>query len=202
MTDDSTAGASADGSIMERLEAATQAAREGKFEEALFVLEQVLIEDPAHVAALEQVAEHELELNRLDRAEAAASQAIALDPVSATGLSVLGQIRTEKEQWSDAIDLLQRANKIRGNDPDILRRLGWALFHGGQKPQGVVTLERALNLDSDNTLVLCDLGVVYLELKNFAKSKALFARVLQLDPGNIRAEECLVAVERLEKLGG
>ncbi|MBP9750597.1 MAG: tetratricopeptide repeat protein [Candidatus Peribacteraceae bacterium] len=188
--------------VPDRLRAASEAADAGRFDEALGLLEEILMEDPGHVAALEQVAEHELELGRLDRAAAAAEQAVALEPTSALGLAALGQVHGEREAWVEAIDHLQRANKLRSNDPEILRRLGWSLFRGGQRPQGVVTLERSLNLDPDNVFALCDLGVVYLELANYAKSKALFSRVLQLDPENERAHECLGTVQRLEKLDG
>ncbi len=73
------------------------------------------------------------------------------------------------------------------------------LMKVGQKLQGVVTLERSLNLDSDNTLALCDLGVAYLELQNFSKAKALFLRTLDLEPTNPRAKECVAAIDRLEK---
>ena len=74
------------------------------------------------------------------------------------------------------------------------------LFKSGQRPQGAVTLERSLNLDSDNTLTLCDLGVAYLELRNFQKARALFIRALDLEPDNPRARECVTAIERLEKV--
>ena len=50
-----------------------------------------------------------------------------------------------------------------------------------------MTLERALNLDSESPLTLCDLGVSYLQMQNFPKAKALFERALQLDPDYVEA---------------
>jgi Flp pilus assembly protein TadD len=94
---------------------------------------------------------------------------------------------------------LKEANRLKPNNPEILRCLGWVLFNINQRPQGVVTLERSLNLDRDNTLTLCDLGVAYLELKNFSKARALFGRALDLDPTNPRARECVSVVEKMER---
>ena len=88
---------------------------------------------------------------------------------------------------------------MKSNNPEILRCLGWVLLKSGLRLQGIVTLERALNLDSDNTLALCDLGIAYLELQNFPKAKALFLRALDLEPQNPRARECVAAIDRLEK---
>jgi Flp pilus assembly protein TadD len=95
---------------------------------------------------------------------------------------------------------LRKANSLKSNNAEILRCLGWALFNSGQKAQGIVTLERALNLDSESALTLCDLGVSYLQVQNFAKARALFGRALDLEPDNPRAKECMEAVERLMKL--
>lgn len=185
--------------VLERLEQAEQLKLGGKHEDALLILEQLLLEDPSNVSALEEVADNELSLERYDRAETAAGQAVSLDPASYTGHYILGFIRSHQEKWDEAFKRLREANSLKPNNPEILRCLGWVLFNMQQRPQGVVTLERALNLDHDNTLTLCDLGVAYLEMRNFGKARALFLRALDLDPTNPRAKECVSAVEKLEK---
>jgi Flp pilus assembly protein TadD len=185
--------------ILERLERAEQLKLAGKNHEAIAILEQLVLEDPSNVSALEEIADNELSLERYDRAETAANRAVALDPSSYTGHYILGFLLSQKSQWAEAGERLREANKLKANNPEILRCLGWVLFQSGQRPQGVVTLERALNLDSDNTLTLCDLGVAYLELRNISKAKALFIRALDLEPHNERARECIEAVTRIER---
>lgn len=185
--------------VLERLERAEQLKLSGKHQDALVILEDLILEDPSNVAALEEIADNELSLERYARAEIAATQAVALDVSSYTGHYILGFIRSQQGQWEDALKRLKEANKLKPNNPEILRCLGWVLFKMGQKPQGVVTLERSLNLDSDNALTLCDLGVAYLEMRTFQKARALFLRALDLDPQNERARECVIAIDRLEK---
>lgn len=185
--------------VLERLEQAEQLKLGGKHEDALAILELLILEDPSNVSALEEVADNELSLERYDRAETAATQAVSLDPASYTGHYILGFVRSHQERWEEAHKRLKEANRLKPNNPEILRCLGWVLFNMQQRPQGIVTLERALNLDHDNTLTLCDLGVAYLEMRNFSKARALFLRALDLDPTNPRAKECVSAVERLEK---
>lgn len=184
--------------VLERLERAEQLKLAGDYVSALMILEDLVLEDPSNVAALEEIADNELSLERFARAEVAASQAVALDPASYTGLYILGYLRSREGKWDEALKRLKEANRLKANNPEILRCLGWALLRAGQKPQGIVTLERALNLDRDNPLTLCDLGVGYLEFNNVSKAKALLLRVLDLDPENQRARECLSMLDRLE----
>ena len=184
--------------IIERLEAAEQLKLAGEYQQALIILEQLLVEDPENVSALEEVADNELSLEHFPRAEAAASQAINLDPKSYTGHYILGFLRSQAEEWERALMHLQEANKLKPNNAEILRCLGWTLFNSSKRAQGIVTLERSLNLESANPLTLCDLGVAYLQTHNVFKAKSLFQRTLDLDPENERARECVQAVERLE----
>lgn len=185
--------------VLERLERAEQLKLSGKHQEALDILELLVLEDPSNVAALEEIADNELSLERYDRAEVAARQAVTLDAASYTAHYILGFIRSREMKWEPALAHLKEANRLKANNPEILRCLGWVLFQSNQRPQGLVTLERSLNLDSDNTLTLCDLGVGYLELRDFYKARALFLRVLDLEPGNARARDCVAAIERLER---
>lgn len=186
--------------VLAALEKAEQLKVDGKHREALAILEQLLQNDPANVPVLEEIADNELSLERFSRAEQAAQRALKLDSASYTALYILGFLRSRAMQWEESVTFLQESNRLRPNNSEILRCLGWSLFNAGKRPQGVVTLERALNLDPDNILVLCDLGVVYLECKNFRKARALFTRALDLDPGNDRARECAAAVDRFERM--
>lgn len=171
-----------------------------RHEESIELLEDLLSTDPANIAALEELADNELSLERYDRAVKAAKQAVVLDDESYMGHYVLGYVASLQEEWESAQEHLRKANDIRQNNSEILRCLGWVLFRRGEKVQGIVTLERSLNLDPENTLSLCDLGVCYMEAKNLKKAHAIFDRALELDPMNIRARECLEAVERLSSL--
>lgn len=180
-----------------RLEQAEQLKLDGQYREAIAVLEELLLEDPELVPALEEIADNELSLQEYERAETAAQRAVQLESESYTGYYILGFLRSQEEAWDKAVEHLRRANTLRPNNAEILRCLGWALFHAGQRAQGIVTLERALNLDADSPLTLCDLGVTYLETRDFPRAKALFQRSIDLDPQNERANECMQALKRL-----
>ena len=185
---------------LERLERAEQLKLNGNHREALAILEELLLEDPENAPALEEVADNELSLGQYARAEAAAKQAIALDSGSYTGQYIVGFLRSRTEQWTLAVEHLRKANTLKPNNAEILRCLGWALFHAGQRAQGIVTLERSLNIDHDSSLTLCDLAMVYMDVQNFTKSRLLLKRALDLEPANARAKECLEAVERIAKV--
>ncbi len=185
--------------VLERLERAEQLKLAGDYSNALMILEDLVLEDPSNVAALEEIADNELSLERFSRADIAASQSVALDPSSYTGHYILGYLRSREGKWDEALKRLKEANRLKANNPEILRCLGWALLRSDLKPQGVVTLERSLNLDSENPLTLCDLGTAYLELRNLSKARALFLRALDLEPDNPRARECVAAIERIEQ---
>jgi Flp pilus assembly protein TadD len=188
------------GKTLERLEEAEQLKLMGQNCDALIILEELLIEDPENISALEEVADNELSLEHFERAQAAAARATALDGESYTGHYILGFLRSVEQKWEEGIVHLKKSNLIRPNNAEILRCLGWALFNSGQRAQGIVTLERALNLDNENPLTLCDLGVSYLQTRNIVKAKSLFDRALELDPENLKALECIKAVQKLESV--
>ena len=185
-------------SILERLERAEQLKLVGQHEDALSILEALLMEDPENISALEEVADNELSLERFDRSKRAAQQVVKLDDQSYTGHYILGFLYSLSQDWEKAADHLRKANVLKSNNPEILRCLGWALFNQGQKAQGIVTLERSLNLDSENSLTLCDLGITYLHTRNIKKAEALFDRALEIDPDNPKTLECVKALKKLK----
>jgi len=59
----------------------------------------------------------------------------------------------------------------------------------------VILLERAKTLVPDDVYVLTDLGVCYLNERKIEKALPIFRRVLEIDPNNEKARECLLIVE-------
>lgn len=184
--------------FLERLSRARILKEKCEYLQALCVLEDMLTEDPGSAVILEEIAENEWCLGHVRRALLAARRTVMLHAESAMGNFIVGLVALRKREFGRAVEFLQCANRYQPDTPDILRSLGWALFHQGETVQGVVTLERALNLEDSNTHTLCDLGEVYLALRSIPKARSLFLRALDIDPGNPRAREGIARVEQQE----
>lgn len=165
----------------------------GRHKESIKLAEQLLFENPDCVEALEEIADNYVSLDEYEKAKKACERALKLDEESYTAKYILGFIHSQKQQWKQAVQFLKSSNTIQGNNPEILRCLGWALFNGGKRTQGIVILERSLNIDPENSLTLCDLGICYMQMKNFDKSIQLLKRAMQLDPHNRRVKDCFEA---------
>lgn len=165
----------------------------GEHEKSIAEAEKLLFDDPNCVAALEEIADNYVSLDNYDKAEKACHRALKLNDKSYTAKYILGFIHSQKQDWQSAVKYLKSSNTLHSNNPEILRCLGWAMFNSKKQTQGLVILERALNLDPENALTLCDLGICYMQMKNFDKSIQLLKKARQLDPHNSRIKECLLA---------
>ena len=172
---------------------ADQLKLQGRHQDAIKVCEKLLMSDLDCVEAYEEIGDNFLSLKEFEKAQRALLRAVQLDPQSANANYLLGFTYSSLGEWELSIDYLESADKVQSNHPEILRCLGWSYFHYGQKKKGVIVLERALNLAWDDCLILCDLGVCYLNEKNFERSIQLFEKVLKLEPENEKARECLKA---------
>lgn len=165
----------------------------GEHKKSISEAERLLFDDPNCVEALEEIADNYVSLDNFDKAEKACHRALKLNEGSYTAKYILGFIHSQKQEWPKAINYLKSSNNIHSNNPEILRCLGWALFNHNKRTQGVVILERALNLDPENALTLCNLGICYMQMKNFDKAIELLKKASELDPQNKRIRECFTA---------
>lgn len=193
--DGNTGGAPISDQTLYLLQEAEDLKFSGQHQEAIDIVEKILFDDPSNVAALEEIADNFLSLNKFKNAEKAAKRALSLDPNSYTSLYILGFIHSHRQQWDEATRCLSQSNQIHPNNPEILRCLGWALFNNHEEIKGIVTLERALNLDPSNILTLCDLGMCYLHSQEIDKALSLFYKSLEMDPNNQRAKECILIAQ-------
>lgn len=167
----------------------------GSHKESIKEAEKLLCDNPDCVSALEEIADNYVSLDQFDRAEKACERVLKLNEKSYTAKYILGFISSQKQDWTRAINYLKSSNDLHSNNPEILRCLGWAMFNNNKRTQGIVILERALNLDPDNALTLCDLGICYLQIKNFEKSVELLKHAMDIDPDNKRIQECYNAAK-------
>jgi Flp pilus assembly protein TadD len=82
-----------------------------------------------------------------------------LNPNSVTGTYLLGYIHISKWNFTLGVELLERANTISVNNPEIIRNLGWGLVMLGQTKKWITLLRRALNLAPNDELIIEDLWV-------------------------------------------
>ncbi|MBD3361028.1 tetratricopeptide repeat protein [Candidatus Peregrinibacteria bacterium] len=181
------------------IEEADKKKNEGKHTEAIRICEKILSGDLNCVEAYEEIGDNYLSLRRYDKAEKALKQALKLNEESANANYLLGFVYSCTCDWKKSVELLEKADTIYPNHPEILRCLGWSMYHFGQRKRGIVLLERALFLAPNDPLILNDIGVCYLNEKEFEKSAQLFKKTLQIEPDNQKAKECLNAVRFFQR---
>ncbi|MFA5821089.1 MAG: tetratricopeptide repeat protein [Candidatus Gracilibacteria bacterium] len=176
------------------IEEADKKKNEGRHTEAIAICERVLTSDLNCVEAYEEIGDNYLSLRQYDKAEKALKHAIKLSGRSANANYLLGFVYSCIGKWKDSVHLLERADRLYSNHPEILRCLGWSMYHSGERQRGIVVLERSRFLAPHDPLILNDLGVLYLNEKAFDKAGGLFKKALQIEPDNQKAKECLNAV--------
>ncbi|MBT4917529.1 tetratricopeptide repeat protein [Candidatus Peregrinibacteria bacterium] len=181
------------------IEEADKKKNEGKHLEAIGLCERILADDLACTEAYEEIGDNYLSLRKYDKAEKALKQAVKHNTQSANANYLLGFVYSCTGAWDKSVGLLEKADTLYPNHPEILRCLGWSMFHCGQKKRGVILLERSLFLAPNDPLILNDLGVCYLNEKEFDRSAQLFKKTLQIEPDNAKAKECLNAVRFFER---
>lgn len=181
------------------IEEADKKKNEGKHLEAIRICEKVLAGDLNCIEAYEEIGDNYLSLRKYKEAEKALKQAVKLNRKSANANYLLGFVYSCTGDWEGSVKLLESADTIYPNHPEILRCLGWSMYHYGQRKRGVILLERSLFLAPNDPLILNDLGVCYLNEKDFERSAQLFKKTLQVEPDNQKAKECLNAVRFFQR---
>jgi len=171
----------------------------GLHDEAIEICESVLVDDLECVEAYEELGDNYLSLREFDKAVKALDRAIELDPFSVNARYLRGFVYSAMSKWDESIEELELADKMEPNHAEILRCLGWSIYHSGKKIQGLSLLERASNLASDDVLILADLGVCFLNNRDFSHAADIFQQVLDLDPENEKALECLQACDYFQE---
>lgn len=97
----------------------------------------------------------------------------------------------------EAIELLERSNRVAPGNPRTLAYLGMAEAKAGRFEDALIHLEGSLLLDPARIDVGNELAGVYVQLERYEDATESWNRVLELDPDNMLARAGLDRVRQL-----
>ncbi|MBC8158528.1 MAG: tetratricopeptide repeat protein [Alphaproteobacteria bacterium] len=118
-----------------------------------------------------------------ERAEADFLAALDFEPEQPYVLNYLGYSWVDKGLHLDrAMDMIERAVKLRPNDGFIVDSLGWANYRLGKFGEAVHELERAIELRPEDPIINDHLGDAYWKVGRHKEAEFQWRRSLTLDP--------------------
>jgi serine/threonine protein kinase/Flp pilus assembly protein TadD len=126
----------------------------------------------------------------LREAEACARKAFELNPRSAQGLSIMGQVAYRRGRPDDAVRLLTRACAADPNNPDAMHQLGGAYLLGGRIGPMREVCTRLVELDPLTPSNHCLLGLSWSLGGNPGNALPAHRRAVELDPRSTICRLC------------
>src|SRR6059058_3290381 len=192
------------------------------FPQAIDVLKDAIKANPKDADPYQQLAYiYAKYLKKTDQAIDYANRAVALNPGDIEGYQRLVEIEVAAGQEKKALEVLDRAAKVRSNDPNFWMRLGKLymalLFKSDSQPKPDElkrtneTFKKAAEHAGDDPAILKDVADYYASSQQLKEAIPLYLRVLELQPDDANAREKLAtgfiltnqrakAVEMLEQI--
>ena len=126
----------------------------------------------------------------LREAEACARRAFELNPRSAQGLSIMGQVAYRRGNAGEAVRLLTQACAADPNNPDAMHQLGGAYLLGGRIGPMREVLTRLVQLDPLTASNHCLLGLSCMLGGNATEALPSHQRAVELDPRSTICRVC------------
>jgi TolB-like protein/DNA-binding winged helix-turn-helix (wHTH) protein/Flp pilus assembly protein TadD len=118
----------------------------------------------------------------INKAEAAAQQAISLDDSLAEAHTALGYTRALKWDWQGSEKEFKRALELNPGYVVALYQYGFILSMWGRNDEAIALAQKALELDPFSPVVLYRAGRVYFHARRYDEASNLFRRILELKP--------------------
>ena len=135
-------------------------------------------------------------LDNLAAAESDLRRLIELDPENADALNALGYTLADRtDRFQEALELIQRALKLKPDTPAIVDSLGWVLYRLGRTAEALPHLRRAFDLQRDAE-VAAHLGEVLWMSGDKDEARSIWRQGRELDPDNRALKQVLERLDR------
>jgi adenylate cyclase len=125
----------------------------------------------------------EFRAEELERAEALAQKALALDPATTRAYRVLSQINLYRKRYDLSLAQTDRALEINPSDANNYAERGSTLVWAGRATEALPWLEGALRFDRANGFAAARLCTVYYLLRRYTEAVDVCDRALSRNPG-------------------
>lgn len=154
-----------------------------KQEDFAELTEQIETRFNESAAALHELALLFWDRNEMNRVEMLLNKTLEADPDYTEGLNAMGYFLAETNGDLDrAQELIQRALKVEPEAGHILDSMGWVLYKKGEHQKALGFLEKAVELEEQDAVVLEHLGDVYLKLERKEDARKAYQEALTKNP--------------------
>lgn len=155
-----------------------------QYKEALKVLNSALKSLPGNKDLLYARALVAEKLNMLDVHERDLRTILKTDPNNAHALNALGYTLADKTtRYQEAKQLIERALKLRPNDPYIIDSMGWVHYRMKNYQQAIKYIRQALSISADAE-ISAHMGEVLWVLGKKGEAHSVWSKALKITPDN------------------
>jgi len=123
-------------------------------------------------------------LGQIDQLESDLQKVIQIDSNHADALNALGYaLADQTTRYSEALNYIERALKLKPNHPAILDSMGWVLFRLGRNEEALKYLNRAMKLQPDPEIA-AHLGETLWAIGKTTQARQVWNKALDNDPGS------------------
>lgn len=156
----------------------------GRDEEALQLLNMVILQQPDQAEALYDAAMLAEKLGRMDVVESNLRRVIHLRPDNAHAYNALGYSFADRGiRLDEAYQLIAKAAELAPEDPFIMDSMGWVLFRQGDFQGALVYLQKAYVLKKDAEIA-AHLGEVLWMLNRRDEAQRIWSEAAMRHPAN------------------
>ena len=155
-----------------------------RLDEAARYFDQMLDIDPANTYAL--VGHAELDKHDIRSALKRYTDCLAVDPGNRFALKGAAECSWELREYRRSVELWTSYLKVTSPDATVLTHLadGYRKLEDGEKSEAAY--RQALEIEPDNHYALNGLATLRFDSERYEQASALWEKLLQLDPGNVR----------------
>lgn len=170
--------------VENKIRQAVDLARQGRVEEAIPLLEDVINEYPDYAPAYGILGSIYVEIGYPESAIELLEQAKELEPNDFKARYWLGCALGRAFQLEEGISELKAADRLKPNDDEILRNIGWMTCMSGDAEEGRKILLRSIEIDPTNALTYNDMAASYMYTndKDFKKAEEWLKEALSIEP--------------------
>jgi tetratricopeptide (TPR) repeat protein len=156
----------------------------GQHSKAMTVFNRILAADPLNAEARNNIGVVLADQGRTKEAILSYRQAIAADPGYVKAAVNLERALENSGDLADAIVELEKLLKLRPDSVDARIRLGGLYLKMERYPETLIEAKAALEWEPENVQALKLEGTALRFMRKDAEAKAVFEKILSLDPGN------------------